>query len=428
MSATSLEWFATAFFALAIVHTFSTSALRGLGNRFAQGSVAENFFHFLGEVEAVFGTWAAALFIAMTFYSGYPSAVHYLETLDFTEPLFVFVIMAVAATKPVLQLARACIQSIARWFPLKEEASYVFAALVVGPLLGSFITEPAAMTVTAILLKERLFDVPKISKRVKYFALGVLFVNVSIGGVLTPYAAPPVLMVAKAWGWDFPFMLQHFGWKAALAVCCNAALLVAYAGRQLRESGPVAKASKGLRVPGWVVLVHVGVLAGVVLNAHHPVVFFGVFLFFLAFVEVTSEFQFSLKLKESLLVGCFLAGLVVLGGMQAWWLQPLLSSLSEPALFLGSTALTAVTDNAALTFLGAQVQGLSESMKYALVAGAVAGGGLTVIANAPNPAGYSILQKSFGRSGVNPIGLLLGAAVPTLVVVLCFWFLPHFSN
>ncbi len=47
--------------------------------------------------------------------------------------------------------------------------------------------------------------------------------------------------------------------------------------------------------------------------------------------------------------------------------------------------LTAITDNAALTYPGSLIDSMSVEAKYMLVAGAVTGGGLTVIANAPNP-------------------------------------------
>jgi hypothetical protein len=154
----------------------------------------------------------------------------------------------------------------------------------------------------------------------------------------------------------------------------------------------------------------------------------GVFLMFLAFYKVTSEFHDKLKLTESLMVAAFLGGLVTLGGMQAWWLQPLLNSLGELPLFLGATALTGITDNAALTYLGSLVEGLSDGAKYALLAGAVAGGGLTVIANAPNPAGYGILKGTFGEEGVNPIKLLVAALPFTLVAMACLWLLPHLST
>jgi hypothetical protein len=120
------------------------------------------------------------------------------------------------------------------------------------------------------------------------------------------------------------------------------------------------------------------------------------------------------------MVAFFLAGLVVLGGQQRWWLQDVLSRLDESTLFYGAAALTAITDNAALTYLGSLVEGVSEDYKYALVAGAVAGGGLTVIANAPNPAGFAILKDHFEDQSINALGLFAAALPPTLVAVACF--------
>jgi len=125
------------------------------------------------------------------------------------------------------------------------------------------------------------------------------------------------------------------------------------------------------------------------------------------------------------MVALFLAGLVVLGGQQKWWLQAALSGLDDTALFYGAAALTAITDNAALTYLGSMVDGVSEEFKYALVAGAVAGGGLTVIANAPNPAGFAILKNSFEEKSINPIWLFLAALPPTIVAILCFRTIPR---
>ncbi len=427
MHPTPIELAATILFALAVLHTFCVKRFAHIAENLKSGSVGENVFHLLAEVEVVFAFWAGLLLVAMLWLLGAKETVIYIETLDFTEPAFVFVVMAIAATRPVIEAANGLIAVMGRLLPLPGESAFLFTALVVGPLLGSLITEPAAMTVTALILKDRLFDNPAIERRVKYLALGVLFVNVSIGGVLTPYAAPPVLMVAKTWNWDVHFMMTHFGYKAVVAVIANAALLVALGGKALAK----AKKTTPLRVkvgPAWLSLVHMAVLAGVVLSAHHLPVFFGIFLFFLGVADVTREYQSPLKLKESLLVAAFLGGLVVLGRPQEWWLEPLLTSFSDLSLYLGATALTAVTDNAALTYLGSQVQTVSDSMKYALVAGAVVGGGLTVIANAPNPAGYSVLQRSFGKEGVSPLGLLLGALIPTAVAMTAFWFLPHISN
>ena len=125
------------------------------------------------------------------------------------------------------------------------------------------------------------------------------------------------------------------------------------------------------------------------------------------------------------MVALFLAGLVVLGGLPKWWLQPVLSSLSPTVLYYGATALTAITDNAALTYLGSLVDGTSADFRYALVAGSVTGGGLTVIANAPNPAGFALLRDSFEDGAISALWLLVGALVPTLVAIAAFQALPH---
>ena len=176
-------------------------------------------------------------------------------------------------------------------------------------------------------------------------------------------------------------------------------------------------------MPLVLVFVHLAFLAGVVVFAHHPAMFMGLFLFFLGITHAYQRHQDRLILREGLLVAFFLAGLVVLGGQQQWWLQPVLMSMSNEAVFFGAAILTAFTDNAALTYLGSLVEGLSDDFKYALVAGAVTGGGLTIIANAPNPAGIAILRGHFEEGTVHPMGLLAGAIPPTIVAMLAFRYL-----
>jgi len=423
MNPSSIEILATVFFALAVFHTFSVKRFAHWAHLSPPGSIKENVLHFLAETEVVFGLWAAALFLGIAALTGsMHNAVSYIEGLNFTEAKFVLVIMVVAATRPVVRLAESLIELVAKLLPLKGSLAFYAAALSFGPLLGSFITEPAAMTLLALVLKRRYFD-RKVSGRFAYATLGLLFVNVSIGGTLTHFAAPPVLMVAAKWNWDTMFMLTHFGWKAVASCVVSTAVSAFIFRRELSELAvePVPAA----RIPAWLTATHLVFLGLVVGFAHHPDVFFGVFVLFLGLVVATKEYQDSLKLREGLLVGFFLAGLVTLGSLQSYWLKPLIQSLNGSALFFGATGLTALTDNAALTYLGSLVEGISDELKYALVAGAVAGGGLTVIANAPNPAGVGILQDSkvFADEGISPLGLFLGALMPTAVAIVFFWFL-----
>ena len=417
---TTLQLISAIIFALALIHTFTAKLFEKLAHRHPRHA---GLLHLLGEVEVVFGFWAFILIICMALVAGGDSAIAYAESRHYTEPLFVFVVMVVAASRPVLDAVQRLLKAVARLMPLRTELALVWLGLALVPLTGSLITEPAAMTLAALMLAPQIFR-SGIPEWLKYGAAGVLFVNISIGGTLTSYAAPPVLMVASAWQWDSAFMASHFGWKAAIAVLVNATGVCLLLRKYLHSNTSDIKPKPGEvelpKVPLAVSLVHLAVLAGVVALAHHPVLFLGLFLFFLGFVQAYERHQSPLILKEGLLVGFFLAGLVVLGGMQQWWLQPIVSSLKPLALFFGALGLTAITDNAALTYLGSLIVGMSEEAKYMLVAGAVAGGGLTVIANAPNPAGVALLRRGFNNESIGALGLLAGAALPTSVAALAF--------
>jgi hypothetical protein len=410
---TQIQLTGAILFALALLHTFAAKSFEILARRHPRHA---GLFHLLGEVEVVFGFWAAILIAAIALLAGGQNAIAYAESRQYTEPLFVFVVMVVAASRPVLECVQRMLGMLARLAPVRTELALVWLAMGLVPLAGSLVTEPAAMTLAALTLAPLVFH-GGVPEWLKYGALGVLFVNVSIGGTLTAYAAPPVLMVAANWEWDSAFMASRFGWKAALATLVNASAIAFLLRRHVQPPPPAANA---LPVPLPVSAVHLGVLALVVALAHHPVLFLGIFLLFLGFVHAYERYQQPLILKEGLLVGFFLAGLVVLGGMQQWWLQPLITKLEPLALFFGAVALTAITDNAALTYLGSLVDGITPQAQYMLVAGAVAGGGLTVIANAPNPAGAALLKAGFRDGSIGAAGLLLGALAPTAVAITAF--------
>ncbi len=430
---------ATALFLLAILHTFAaariTSAAHRLQHRIERegGGGGHSFrvemLHFLGEVEAIFGIWAVPLVLSAVALKGWRPVEQYVANVHFTEPMFVVVIMAIASTRPVLSFAERCMGALAS---LGGGTPFAWWAtiLTVGPLLGSLITEPAAMTICALLLARHLYELDP-SPGLKYGTLGLLFVNVSVGGTLTHFAAPPVLMVAGKFGWGLSFMLRNFGEKAVLGIVVATAAYALFFRKELaalaarkgaRLADPTERPSERA-VPAWVVVVHLLFLGWTVFNAHTPALFVAGFLYFLAFTQATAPHQNPLNLRPPLLVGFFLAGLVVHGTLQQWWIAPVLVRLEELPLFFGATALTAFNDNAAITYLASLVPGFTPELRYAVVAGAVAGGGLTVIANAPNPAGQSILSRYF-PDGVVPGRLFLGALLPTVVVAAAFLLLP----
>ena len=421
-----MELIASLIFALALIHTLMVKRFEHWAHRFPSHA---GVLHLLGEVEVVFGFWALILVATMAWVVGAHEALEYLETRQYTEPMFVFVIMVMAASRPIFQMVNGALNTLAHWLPVRSGVAITWLGFVALPLLGSAITEPAAMTLAALVLAPRVFQA-RMPEPLKYLALGVLLVNVSIGGTLTSFAAPPVLMVAATWQWSSGFMLATFGWKAALAVLVNGTVLVALMRDHLQDEvadsnvnrlGHEQEAVQQKAAAPWVLsLVHVLLLAGVVVLAHHPVAFMGLFLLFLGIAQAYERYQSPLILKEALLVAFFLAGLVVVGGLQQWWLEPLVSGMSANALFWGAMGLTAITDNAALTYLGSLIPNLPAASQYSLVAGAVAGGGLTVIANAPNPAAVALLRHGFKESSIGPAGLFAGALLPTLVAAAAF--------
>lgn len=415
MQASTMQVIGALLFGVALLHTFSAKGFEVLAHRMPRHA---GLLHLLGEVEVVFGFWAFVLIAIMALVTGGPSAISYAETRQYTEPLFVFVVMVIAASRPVTQAVRRILTTLARSLPVRTSLAQAWLGLAAVPLLGSLITEPAAMTLAAMMLAPQLFR-QTIPEWRKYAALGVLFVNVSIGGTLTSYAAPPVLMVAATWHWDSLYMLTHFGWRSALVVLTNASVAIFLLRSHIADAPDTTDGDEP-HVPLVVSAIHILFLAAVVVFAHHPVLFLGLFMFFLGYTQAYPAFQSPLILREGLLVGFFLAGLVVIGGMQRWWLEPVVSSLGPTALFFGAVGLTAITDNAALTYLGSLIVGLSDHSKYLLVAGSVAGGGLTVIANAPNPAGAALLRRGFADESIGALGLLLGAALPTAFAILIF--------
>ncbi len=388
--------------------------------------------YFGGQVEVIFMIWVIPLTIAITLMYNWDTAIAYVNSRDFKEALFVVAVMALTSTRPVLNLAELALEWIASLFG-NSPMVYWFTIITLGPILGSIITEPGAITISALLLSRQFYRFNP-SPKFAYATIGLLFVNISVGGVLTHFAAPPVLMVSHSWNWDSVFMFTHFGWKAILGILFSN-ILYAFVFRsefakikltrmiQAHGDRLRGKMRKRPSIPLWIFLAHLLTLYWIITNEMYPVIFIGTFLLFMGFYQATRPHQTRMSLKPPILVGCFLGGLIVHGGLQGWWIEPILSGLSNKILMLCTVGLTAFNDNASITYLSTLNPNINFSAQYAIVAGAIAGGGLTVMANAPNPAGQLLLEKHFYR-GISAISLLLGALVPTIIQVTLLMFLP----
>lgn len=422
----SIEVLSTVFLAVALVHSFATSFFAKISKKFPIDSSGEAFFHLLAEVEVVFGFWAFVFLSTWAVFYGVTPMLEYQQSLQMTEPLFVFCIMILASTRPIVTVARSFLLGVVkilnRILPVDEKIIQIFVLLGVGPLLGSAITEPAAITILALLLYRMLDGV---DEKLLYGTLALLFVNVSVGGGLTHFAAPPILIVAHKFGWGLKDVFMQIGEAVICATLVNAFVFCVIFKNKIKSQIKKLE-SENYPMPLWITISHLLFLVAVVMTAHHDKVFMGLFLIFIGLTTVTKKYQDGLKFKEAFLVGFFLAGLIVFGSLQKWWLTPILAVLKDTVLYFVATGLTAITDNAALTYLGSQVEGLTESSKWALVSGALTGGGLTILANAPNPAGFAILSEKFPQQSLNALKLFLAAIVPTTVAIVFFMLLGNF--
>lgn len=421
-------------FALAIVHTLCVYKvhewakeldMRRKGTR----SLAVQMLYFLSEVEVVFAFWAIFLFVVIAIFYGWTIGLEYINTRDYTEPLFVVVILAMASTKPIVHLAEKAIHWMAKGLGGSLSAWWL-VLLTMGPLLGSLITEAAAMALCALLLSRQFYEYHP-SMKLSYATLALLFVNISVGGILTDFASPAVLVLAHCWKWTLTDMFTDFGWKAIVGICISNLLYWIYFRKELCELNVRKKAVRiyanysskrqEKAIPMWVTAVHILFMIWIVCVSHYPAIFIASFLFFIGFHQATRGYQYSLRLTRPLLIGLFLAGLVIHGGLQGWWVVWLLEGLSPLSVMGVAIALTGFNDNAAISYLTTLVPNWGDIYEYAVFTGVVAGGGLTVIANAPNPAGYAILKKHFEK-GIKPLPLLLAALIPTIILYAVFYF------
>ena len=151
-----LHTLATIVFAIALLHTFAARQIDHLGHRFPRHA---GTFHLLGEVEVVFGFWAIVLVLLMAVLADGNTALTYAESRDYTEPLFVFVVMVIAGSRPIVEAVFTLVRRLAAWLPGQGDAAIAWLGLAVVPLAGSLVTEPAAMTIAALLLGPVVFQI-----------------------------------------------------------------------------------------------------------------------------------------------------------------------------------------------------------------------------------------------------------------------------
>jgi hypothetical protein len=433
MEPTTFNVISTVIFALAIIHTLLTPTIHKKAQAIAvlkqkdelnwkRHHFSSELLYFFGEVEVVFGLWLIPLFFCFAFFYGWVPLLEYLNNRNFIDPLYLMVIVAVIGTRPIMVFAEQVLEMIAR-IGNDSAAAWWWTLLTITPLLGAFIKEPGAMALASFLLVKKFYAF-KPSSKLAHVTLALLFINVSIGGIVTYFSSRSFFIIAKNWDYDFFSTFLVFGWKSILAILLANSCCFLFFRKEFKNNLPpfIKNSEQTHGMPIWITLTHVVFLIAIALTSSYPVIFVGLFLIFLGFYQATLFYQEPIHMRRALLVGFFFASLIVHGQLQGWWVGPMLKSASYLGTFVFSGILSAFIDNATVAYVFVNLPFLDKLDHYLLTVGAMSSGGLTVIANAPNPIGVAILRDHF-EGGLSFAKLFLAACVPTIIVMGVFWLL-----
>lgn len=428
-----INLFFLACFILAILHTFAAHRFarqarhRGHRARAGTGIVPEsdrnsfwmNLLYFCGEVEVVFGVWCLVIFVAAGFRYGWDAVAAYIGSYDYSEAVYVAVALAMASTYPIMRFADKVLSGLAQLGGGTPLAWWALM-LTIGPLLGSLIKESVAMTMVALLLGRHFFAC-RPSKPLAYATLGLLFTNISVSGLFTNFASSAIVILGAAWKWDTAYMWHTFGWKGIAGIAASNLVYFGLFHKELRQLKiPKIEEDRKKEVPFWVTALHLAFLALITLSSSYAAIVLGGFVLYLGVYQATSAYQKFMDLREPLLIGFFLSSLILISGLQIWWIEPVVEGLPEHGLYVASLLLSAFTHNASNTLLYSHLPHLTDQVKYLLVSAALVGGGMTVMANGPNLMACSLLNKYFDQD-ISFVWLLLSALAP--VMILSFFFL-----
>lgn len=439
LSKFGIEIFTFIIFALAIIHAFLTHYFYALHEKYKikanRVSKQQKFYlslseicYFFSEIEIVFGFWIIPLVLGLFLFLGVQETLHYLTSRDYTYALYMAVVVAFVSTRPIIQCAERLLAYISR-LGGNSVKTWWWTILTLGPFLDIFLKEPGAMTITSILMAKTCFPFVK-SRKFRYGTLALLFLNISLGGLFSPYTSRSLFLVAQLEKWDLAYTLMHFSWKALIVILLNTGLTYFVFRKKFPKDSSALltflENEKREHIPIWLTIIHLGLFLAIILSSEYPPIFLGVFFIFIGIHKVTHHYQGHeqgpLQLKPAIAVGFFFASLLIHGELQEGWVLKFLSDLNFEGALAISTFLSSIIDNAIVLYFLDQIKPLKDPVLYAIIAGSLSAAALTVMANGPNLIGYTILKKFFGGN-ISPFQLFLAGLPLTILSLLIFWVL-----
>lgn len=429
---TTLQIGATSLFVLSIIHMFLAPWFTRLYRFFQHKKIVfperwkkylwlSEFFRLIGRIELVFILWSIPLFFLFIYTEGYRITMAYFNTRNYTFALFIMIMWILLGSKPISYLAEhtfAKIASIGRQSP----KSWWLTVMFVAPLSTSFLKETGAIIIATTLLAKYFYDLSPSSK-FAYATMGLLFSNISVGGLLTASSSRSLSMVYPVLRWSHSEVIINFGWKALLAICIST-LTYYYIFRKEFKNFPnkVAYIVKSNRkIPVWMICSHILFLYTLIHFRSIPILMGGVLILFLFFHRLTIFYQRKIDLLKIGFLGLFFLGMSFLGGLQEWWILSLIKKMSDFGYMLTSYMLSIFLDNVLVNLMMHDVPMVTDCYLYLIISGCVAAGGLTLISNTPNIVGYSALRPFFQTPSFSFWKLFVSSLFPSIVAFLIFW-------
>lgn len=425
---------ALACFILSIVHIFMIPVFARLYRNYQNKRIAfpEDWkrFLWLGEwyrlmstIELVFLLWSVPLFFWFLYTEGYKGTMAYLNTRNYTFSMFIIVMWLLLGSKPIsyaVEHAFAKIANIGRQSP----KSWWLTVMFVAPLSTIFLRETGAIIIATTLLAKYFYDLSP-STRFSYATMGLLFSNVSIGGLLTTSSSRSLSMILRTLRWDNYEVMTHFGWKALLAICLSTTVYYYLFRREFhhfpRKIEHIINA--GRKIPIWIICVHIAMAFAAMRFRSAPVLMGGVCIFYVFFHRLTVFYQNKIDFWKVCCLGVFFIGMSFVGGLQEWWILKLVKNSSDFGYMWAAYILSIFLDNVLVNLMMHDLPVVTDCYLYLVVAGCMSAGGLTLIANTPNIVSFATLRPFFQKPSFSFWKLFLASLFPSVLALMLFWLL-----
>lgn len=432
-----LQLGATFFFILSVIHAFLTPRLYNMYLRIRHQKilfperkkkylVLTEITRMFSRIELVMLLWSVPFLLWFVYSENYKVMIGYLTSRNYMASLFIIVMMILVESNPIIYLSETLLNRLVQKIGKHSPVAWWWVILLVSPMLSSLLKETGAMVIATMLLI-RKFYIHNPSKKFAYATMGLLFSNISIGGLLTITSSRAMFMIMPTLKWSSHFIWAHFTWKAFLAILFSTTIYYLYFKKELKEfvktDAQQEDNNESIKAPWWVVCIHICFVWALLQCKTSPVLIISVFLCYLCFRCFTYSYQNIIDVNKACLIGLFYSGLVILGDLQEWWVLKLMQNQSDFGHMIISFGLSIFLDNALVNYLVHNLSVSHDCYHYLVITGCMAAGGLTVATNLPNIVGYTILRRGLKLKLPSLVGLFLAAIIPASINFFVFWFL-----